>query len=122
MIVLLLCLAAFGAMALIGSSMSSISQVTPTDTASRGRWGVLKWEWQRNRRLDAHERRWQTSLISAREQSTRWPDLVAEVARLERAAELTPDPEPPTEHDAGWVDSRLTALEQHLETLAGDST
>lgn len=122
MIVLLLCIAVFGAMALVGSSMTSISQVTPTDTTSRGRWGVLSWEWKRNRRLDAHERRWQTSLISAREQSSRWPDLVADIAHLERSAELTPDPDPPSSYDAGWVDARLAALEHHLDTLAGDTT
>lgn len=122
MIVLLVVIAAFGAMALIASSITSISQVTPTDSSSRGRWGVLSWDWQRTRRLDAHERRWQTSLIGAAKQSSRWPDLVAEIQRLERAAEVTPDPSPPDEHDASWIDDRLSALEHHLDTLAGDST
>lgn len=122
MIVLLVCAAAFGAMALIGSALTSISQVTPTDTESRGRWGVLNWEWQRNRRLDAHERRWQTALIHGRQQPTRWPDLVAEIERLEQAVELAPDPEPPPEHDARWLDERLSALEHHLDTIAGETT
>jgi len=122
MTILLVCVAAFGAMALIGSALTSISDVTPTDTESRGRWGVLKWEWQRTRRLDAHERRWQTALIHGRQQASRWPDVIAEIERLERAAELESDPQPPTDHDARWIDERLTALEQHLDTLAGETT
>ena len=122
MIVLLVILAIVGTISLIVSSFGAINDVTPTEMESRGRWGVVSWQWQRTRRLDAHERRWQTALITAAKQPTRWPDLVAEIERLERSADVASDPTPPSTHDAAWVDARLTALEQHLDTLTGDST
>ena len=112
MIILLLVVAGAAAFGLIASSLSSLSRVTATDTMSRGRWGVLDWDFRRDRRLDAHERRWQTALISGRDQPTRWPDLVAEIATLERAAGVEPDSNPPTTFDAEWIATRLTRLEE----------
>jgi hypothetical protein len=116
MIVLLLVVATILTFGLVASSMASISRVTATDTMSRGRWGVIDWDFRRNRRLDAHERRWQTSLISGRDQATRWPDFVAEVAALERAADLPVDPDPPTSFDADWIAAQLARLESHDPT------
>ena len=121
MIVLLLVVAAVITFGLVASSLSSISRVTATDTMSRGRWGVLEWDFRRNRRLDAHERRWQTALISGRDQPTRWPDFVSEVTALERAAELDPDPDPPASFDAEWIGARLTRLEA-LHSPTSDET
>ena len=116
MIVLLLVVAAVATFGLIGSSMRSIARVTATDTMSRGRWGVLESDFRRTRRLDAHERRWQTALISGRDQPTRWPDVVAEIGALERAAEAASDPDPPAGFDGTWIDQRLTLLESHFPT------
>ena len=113
MIVLLLVVAGAITFGLVASALGSITRVTATDTMSRGRWGVLDWDFRRTRRLDAHERRWQTSLISGRDQPTRWPDFVAEVAALERAADLPADPDPPAAFDADWIADRLNRLETH---------
>lgn len=111
MIVLALVLAAVVAFGLVASSMGSLTRSTATDTMSRGRWGVIDWDFRRSRRLDAHERRWQTALISARDQPGRWPDMVAEITTLERSADLAPDPAPPASFDAEWIAARLATLE-----------
>ena len=112
MIILFLVVACAVTFGLVASSLTSMSRVTATDTMTRGRWGVLEWDFRRDRRLDAHERRWQASLISGRDQPTRWPVLVAEIAVLERAADVQSDPNPPAAFDAEWIAGRLTRLEQ----------
>lgn len=120
MILLLLGLAVVATFALVVSGTNSIGDSTPTDMTSRGRWGVLERGDGRGRRLNAHERRWQTALTSARHQSTRWPDLVTEIRRLEYISDLPLDPSPPDDYDADWVEDRLVALERHLEIPEGE--
>lgn len=117
MIGLLIVAAIATTVALVSSSFRSISAATGTDTSSRGPWGVLDWDWKRTRHLDAHERRWETSLISGRKQPARWPELIEAITELERAADVSHDPEPPDSFDAKWVEARLRRLEDHQRAL-----
>lgn len=113
MIILLIVLAGLSAAILIGPAFTTLSKATKTDGGSRGPWGILDWDWRRTRKLDAHERRWQTALIGSSEQAIRWRDFVGEIERLERAAEMPSDPTPPPEFDRDWLTDRLERLEAH---------
>lgn len=116
MIILLIIVAAIATAALIGPAVTTLSRATATDSASRGPWGVLDWDWRRTRNLDAHERRWQTALIAGNDQDNRWPDFVEEVERLEHNAELSSDPSPPATFDREWIVHRLELLEASQTT------
>lgn len=111
MALLLTALGAIAACVLLVSAIELIGRVTPTDPSSRGSWGILDWQSVRTRPLDAHERRWQTALLSADRQPERWPDFLEELARLERAAEIPSDPNPPAEFDLEWVRNQINRLD-----------
>ncbi|MEM7091976.1 MAG: hypothetical protein AAF567_03145 [Actinomycetota bacterium] len=100
----------------VATSISMISQATPTDQRGRGRWGVLQLDSRRHRRLDMHERRWETLLTTSKKQRTRWPLVLEELARLERTEEVAHDPSPPPSYDANWLESRLALIEAQQES------
>jgi hypothetical protein len=115
MVVLATIAAVIATVMLVISAISSAAQVTAADRESRGPWGIMTRVSLRNRPLDPHERRWQTALLSARTNPSRWRDLRDEIARLERSAGIAPHSAPET-FNAGWLEAHL----RDLEAAAGD--
>lgn len=111
MALLLTVLAGVAALTLIVSAVGLITRVTPTDRTSRGPWGIVSWQSTRSRPLDAQERRWQTALIAADRAPDRWNDLVDEIGRLARGAEIQRDPNPPDEFNADWIRNEISRLD-----------
>lgn len=111
MALLLTVIAVVSTCVLLASGIGLITRVTPTDRSHRGGWGIADWQWDRTRPLDAHERRWQTALLTAKRQDSGWRDLVALVRQLERSAEIPSDPNPPDELNEDWLRAQLERLE-----------
>jgi len=106
-----------GLLMLLSSAAHTGSQATPIDPHRRGPWGIFSWDRSVDRRLGPHERRWQTSILAARDNDGRWQDLVAELNRLDGSTQTqaaAPDGVPTT-YDARWLEHRLRSLEQTLE-------
>ena len=119
MIGLLTSVAVIAAILLIVSATRALSSATSLFQNRRGTWGIARWTSTRIRPLNPHERRWQTALISAKDNPTRWPDLVTEIDQLHRLAGIAID-DPPDDHDHRWIESRLVTLEA-LVAETGDS-
>jgi len=109
---LLTALAVIALIMLLGSASRVGGLATAIDPYQRGRWGIARWTSNRTRPLNPHERRWQTSLLSGRDNDSRWRDLVVELQALERLSGAAPIGEPPESHDAGWVERTIANLEE----------
>lgn len=99
---------------LLSSAAHVASRATASDPHKRGPWGIAHWAVERNRPLNPHQRRWQTALISGRDNETRWSDLVAEIQLLEKLSN-TPGITPiPSSHSNQWVEASLANLERSV--------
>lgn len=107
---------------LIISATRTGSQVTAGDPDKRGPWGIAHWHSQRNRPLNPHERRWQTTLLSGKDNSSRWDTVANEIAALEQLRGIDPPSAAPTSHNHQWVEASIANLEAsiHDSTTPGD--
>lgn len=104
-------LATIATIMLLVSAAHTGSRATASDSYSRGSWEIARWTSSRNRPLDAHELRWQTSLLSGKHNESRWRDVVAELAELEKKAAGVDPGDAPDAYNSRWVDDRITQLE-----------
>lgn len=102
------------AIILLLSATKTGAQATASDANKRGSWGIATWTSTRNRALNPHERRWQTSLLSGRDNSSRWKNLVIEIQALEQLRGVTSVGPAPAKHDRGWVEASIANLEQSV--------
>ena len=79
MIGLLTAAAVITLITLLSSGANAAARATASDPHKRGVWGFADWTSVRNRPLNPHQRRWQTALLSSKDNDTRWRDLVAEI-------------------------------------------
>jgi|GEM_PF-1167537 len=98
--------------ALLSSSANAMARATASDPHKRGPWGIAHWRRQRNRPLNAHQRRWQTALLSSRDNDARWGTLVDEIQALERLANVDGVRPVPDSHDKDWLDASVANLEK----------
>jgi len=109
---------------LLVSGTNALSRATASDSHKRGPWGIASWAFERNRSLNPHQRRWQTVLISGRDNESRWSDLVAEIQLLEKLSN-TPGITPvPSSHSNQWIEASLANLERATssDSPAGGTT
>jgi hypothetical protein len=115
------------ALILLLSATKTGAQATTSAANQRGSWGIATWTSTRNRALNPHERRWQTSLLSGRDNPSRWKNLVIEIQALEQLSSVVPVGPAPDKHDSGWVEASITNLEQSIsessreQTVSGDT-
>ena len=101
---------------LLVSASNTGSNATSSDKFSRGTWGIASWTSNRNRPLDPHERRWQTAMLSGRDNDSRWRDLVSEIQTLEYLAGVAGQGPAPGSYDTSWIDSNIADLESVMAT------
>lgn len=90
---------------------------TPGDLNHRGSWGIVDLTLRRRRNLNPHERRWQTVLLSGRDNPSRWKDLVAEIEALQRLRGITATKPAPDSHDNAWIEAQISTLENAIDDL-----
>jgi len=119
---LLAAAAAITLITLLISATSTVSNATPSDAHRRGTWGVLRFTMNRVRPLNSHERRWQTSLLSGKDNESRWRDLVEEIEALEKLSNVSRKEGAPDSFDSAWVETMLSSLEAAMaeKTQPGD--
>ena len=107
---------------LIVSATRTTAQVTAADPNKRGPWGIAQWHSQRNRPLNPHERRWQTTLLSGKDNSSRWDLATSEIAALQNLRGIEPATPPPDSHSHQWIEDSIAELEAsiHHPTTPGD--
>ncbi|MFT4597297.1 MAG: hypothetical protein ACI9TF_001545 [Paracrocinitomix sp.] len=107
---------------LIVSATRTGAQVTGREPNKRGTWGIAHWDSQRNRSLNPHERRWQTTLLSGKDNSSRWDTVSNEIAALEHLRGIDPPGPAPTSHNHQWIEASIANLEAsiHDSTTPGD--
>lgn len=119
--VLLTAAAVITTLMLLASASNAASRATASDPHKRGSWGIAELTWDRDRALNPHQRRWQTVLISGRDNDSRWSDLVAEIRALEHLANNDGVGPAPSDHDNKWLEASIANLEQSLsQTNPGD--
>ena len=111
---LLTAAAIIATLTLLVSATRTGSQVTAADQNKRGTWGIAHWHSQRNRNLNPHERRWQTTLLSGKDNSSRWDTATNEVAALERLRGIAPSGPAPTSHNHQWIEATIAILEASI--------
>lgn len=100
---------------LLASAESEFSKAMDSDSEHRGPWGIVYRNQARRRDLDPHERRWQTALLSGKDNPARWRTVVSEIETLEYLANVTSSPDPPEAFDRNWIEERLANLEAVME-------
>ena len=96
---------------LLASAGQILARANSTDPHRRGGWGIAFWTSNRDRPLNPQERRWQTSLLSGRDNPARWTDVGREIEALEVLAGVEPTKPLPAAYDAGWVSDVIDRLE-----------
>ena len=114
---LLTAAAIFTTLALLLSASRTGAAGTPGDLNPRGSWGIVSLTPRRQRDLNPHERRWQTVLLSGRNNPSRWKDLVAEIETLERLRGITASEPAPDSHDNAWIEAQIRTLEAEIDAL-----
>ncbi len=122
MTALLTVAAVVATLSLIVSATRTGAQATAADPNKRGSWGIAKWHNRRDRPLNPHERRWQTSLIAGKDNSTRWNSVADEIAALERVRGIDPAAPRPSSHNHQWIEASIANLEKSMSdtTTPGD--
>lgn len=111
---LLTAAAILATMTLIVSATRTGARVTAGDPNKRGTWGIAHWHSQRNRPLNPHERRWQTTLLSGKDNSSRWDMVTNEIAALEQLRGIDPPNAAPTSHNHQWIEASIANLEASI--------
>lgn len=108
---------------LLVSATRTGAQVTASDPNKRGAWGIAQWHSQRTRPLNPHERRWQTTLLSGKDNPSRWDTATNEIAALQNLRGIEPKTPPPTSHSHQWIEACIADLEasMHDSTTPGDT-
>lgn len=113
---LLVAIAIVATVVLLVSAARAGAMGTAGHPNRRGPWGIAVRTSRPSGNVNPHERRWQTALLSGRNNDSRWGDLVAEIETLERLCGIDGGPEVPNEHDGRWIDRRIDALEQSIRS------
>lgn len=110
--------------ALLVSATTTGAQATAGDPNKRGPWGIANWRPKRNRALNPHERRWQTTLLSGKdnpsrflsgnENPTRWTTVVSEIAALEKLRGIEPAGPVPETYNNRWIEASIANLEASI--------
>ena len=111
---LLTALAIIATLTLVVSATRTGAQVTAGDPNKRGTWGIANWQSQRNRPLNPHERRWQTTLLSGKDNPSRWNEVVNEIAALEDLRDVDPVTPIPPSHTHQWIEASIANLEASI--------
>jgi len=103
---------------LVISATRTAANATASDPNKRGPWGICLWTSERSRPLNPHERRWQTALLTGKDNPSRWDSVVVELAALENLADVEPIDAAPTSHDHQWIEASIANLEAHIHDPA----
>lgn len=119
---LLTAAAIIATISLIVSATRTAANATAGDANKRGPWGICMWSSQRSRPLNPHERRWQTSLLTGKDNPSRWDTVVSEIRALEKLADIAPVSTPPKSHNHQWIEASIANLEANMydPTKPGD--
>ena len=120
---LLTLFAVLATITLLISATGTAARATASDDNKRGPWGIAQWHSQRNRPLNPHERRWQTTLLSGKDNPARWTTAVNEIAALQDLRGLDPVAPAPNAHNNHWIEASIASLEASIEdsTRPGDT-
>ena len=120
---LLTLFAVIATISLLASAAATGAQATGSDPNKRGPWGIASWHAQRSRALNPHERRWQTTLLSGKDNPARWTTAVNEITALERLRDLDPAGPVTEKFNNQWIEASIANLEAsiHDSTPPGDT-